>query len=123
VRVVVVPDSSVGFSDVIGGVLLDEPFAWVTPVGEWVHVYLGEGRTGAVDNRRLSIIMTRLGLTDRAFHEGAKGDALLLGANEAGADANIPTGVLVALTRCGIPIAGVSIEINNPSPTSPTART
>lgn len=104
VRVVVVADASAAISDLLGSVLLDDVVAWATPGGVWVGVYLGEERATAPDNPRLSLIVTRLGLTDRAFHAAARGDALILGAGPAGADEGLTSDVVAEVGRCGVTV-------------------
>jgi hypothetical protein len=104
VRVVAVTDASAAISDLLGSVLLDDVVTWATPGGVWVSVYLGKDRATAPDNPRLSLIATRLGLTDRAFHAAARGDALILGTGPTGADEDLPSDVVAEVGRCGVTV-------------------
>ena len=107
VREVEVADSSAAISALLGGVLLDDAPVWKTPGRVWVTVYLGEYRAEAADNPRLSVAATRLGLTDRAFHALARGDALLLGASSTGADVDVPQVAVTLMRVSGVPVAPV----------------
>jgi hypothetical protein len=104
VRVVAVADASAAISDALGSVLLDDAVTWATRGGAWVSVYLDEDRADAPDNPRLSLITTRLGLTDRAFHATARGHALILGTDPTGTDDDLPSWVIAEVSRCGITI-------------------
>ena len=104
VRVVAVADTSAAISDLLGSVLLDDVVTWATPGGVWVSVYLGEDRATAPDNPRLSLIATRLGLTDRAFHAAARGEALILGTGPTGTDEDLTSDVVTEVSRCGITV-------------------
>lgn len=96
-----VTGSAVSISDAIGGVLLDGPFHIRLPSTPLAAVYRPEERTGLPGNARLSLIATRLGLTDRAFHTTARGDALILGAPREYLDTDVPDVVLRAAARAG----------------------
>lgn len=84
--------------------MLDD--AGVLPLAddEFVAVYQGEDRAGLPVNDRLSVLVTRLGIVDRAFHAAARGDALLLGVTCQAVDIDVPDAVTVAAQRCGYPV-------------------
>jgi hypothetical protein len=100
-----VADSAAAISDLLGGVLLDDAVTWNLGCGVCVSMYWAEDRTGLPINERLSVLTTRLGIVDRAFHAAARGDALLLGATRQGRDLDVPAAVTVAADRCGYPVA------------------
>lgn len=102
--VVAVADRASAISDTLGGVLLDDPYTWCTAAGGWVSAYLGEGRHRRGDNPRLSVVATRLGVTDRRFHAATRGEALLLGTALTGVDRDLPEAVLAEVARCGLEI-------------------
>jgi len=104
VFMVVVADTSAAISDALGGVLLDDAVTWAASGGAWVSAYLGEARAHERDNPRLSVIATRLGLVDRAFHTAARGDALIVGSLPTGVDVDLPARVVAEAARTGIPV-------------------
>lgn len=95
-----IEDSAVAISDLLGGVLLDDPLTWNLTDGISAAVYLGEDRADLPDNDRLSALATRLGIVDRVFHAAARGDALVLGATRHGDDLDVPDAVTAAAHRC-----------------------
>lgn len=107
VRLLPVADAATAISDLLGGVLLDDPVTWCSTVGTWISAYLGERRGGCGDNPRLSLVATRLGLTDRWFHACARGDALLLATRPGGVvDDDLPEAVVAAVRRSGLIVRG-----------------
>lgn len=102
VSVVLVRASSVAFSDLIGGGLLDDTVAGVCEGGRF-GVYLDADRE-AKDlpaNDRAAVLLVRLGHTDRALLAGLCGDALVVGIDVRGGDCDVPAGVLVAACQAG----------------------
>lgn len=97
-----VKDSAGAISDLLGGVLLDF-LIWCVGDGAFATVYCAEERAGLPVNQRLSVVATRLGVTDRAFHDAARGDALILGVTgqDQGVDVDVPAPVVAAAHRCG----------------------
>jgi hypothetical protein len=100
-----VADSAAAISDLLGGVLLDDAVTWNLGGGVCVSVYWAEDRADLPVNERLSVLATRLGIVDQAFHATARGDALLLGVTRQGRDVDVPGTVTVAADRCGYPVA------------------
>jgi hypothetical protein len=100
-----VEDTAAAISDLLGGVLLDDPLSWDVSGGVFASVYRAEDRAGLPVNERLSVLATRLGIVDRAFHATARGDALLLGTTREGRDLDVPDAVAMAAHRCGYRIA------------------
>ena len=98
-----VADSAAAISDLLGGVLLDDPFTWGLGEEASAAVYVAEDRAGLPVNQRQSVVATRLGIVDRAFHAAARGDALILG-TRADRDLDVPAAVVVAAHRCGYPV-------------------
>lgn len=97
VHVVLVPRSSVGFSDAIGGGLLDDTLTGACEGGRF-GVYLDldrEAKTLAANNRA-AVLLVRLGHLERAVLAGLRGDALIVGIDTRGGDRDVPAGVLVA---------------------------
>jgi hypothetical protein len=91
-----VTNSSAAISDLLGGVLLDDALTWDLGGEVSVSVYRAEERAGLPVNQRLSVLATRLGIVDRAFHATARGDALLLGTTRDGREVDLPAAVVVA---------------------------
>jgi hypothetical protein len=100
-----VEDSSSAISDLLGGVLLDDPVTWCVGQEMFATVYCAEDRAGLPVNQRLSVVATRLGVTDRAFHAAARGDVLILGTTRDHSDVDIPASVTEAAHRGGYRIA------------------
>ena len=71
-----VEDSATAISDLLGGVLLDDTHVLPLTDGTSVTIYQGEDRASLPVNDRLTVLATRLGIVDRAFHATARGDAL-----------------------------------------------
>jgi hypothetical protein len=103
-----VQDSAAAISDLLGGVLLDDAVTWNLAGGVCMSVYRAEDRADLPVNERLSVLATRLGIVDQAFHATARGDALLLGVTRQGRDVDVPGAVAVAADRCGYPVAPVT---------------
>lgn len=103
-----VEDSTVAISDLLGGVLLDA-LTWDVDAEALVTVYSAEDRASLPVNQRLSVVATRLGIVDRAFHAAARGDALVLGTtHHQVVDTDVPAAVTLAAHRCGYQIAPVA---------------
>lgn len=100
--VVAVPDSAAGFSDAIGGGLLEE-------IHQGVHagcaycVYADEERAakGLAPNSRARALAARLDWTDPERLD-LFGDLLVVGAETPGRDTDVPLAVLGAAARAGI---------------------
>jgi hypothetical protein len=105
-----VQDSATAISDLLGGVLLDDPLTWSLSGGVFATVYRAENRANLPVNQRLSVLATRLGIVARAFHAVARGNALLLGvlgAAPGDIDLDVPATVTAAAERCGYRIVSV----------------
>jgi hypothetical protein len=102
VSVVLVRASAVGFSDTIGGGLLDDGLTGACEGGRF-GVYLDAERTakGLPGNDRAAVLLVRLGEVDRARLGGLRGDALAVGIDVRGGDCDVPAGVLVAACQAG----------------------
>jgi len=111
-----VEDSATAISDLLGGVLLDDPRVLPLADGPAVTIYQGEDRASLPVNDRLTVLATRLGIVDRAFHATARGDALVLGVTRRTIDVDVPDAVTVAAHRCGYRVAAAT-----PSPASTRA--
>lgn len=105
-----VADTAAAISDLLGGVLLDDAVTWSLGGGTSAAVYCAENRAGLLANQRLSVLATRLGIVDRAFHAAARGDALVLGATRQGRDIDVPDAIIVAVDRCGYPVAPCTLD-------------
>jgi hypothetical protein len=99
-----VADSAASISDAIGAVLLDDGRHVPLPDGAFAAIYQPEDRTRLLDNPRLCLIVTRLGLVDRAFHAAARGDTLILGSTREHVDLDVPLQVVLAVRRAGCPL-------------------
>ena len=108
-----VADSAAAISDAIGGHLLDDTFTVALPGavplgkvvsgGVLVGFYLAEDRAELVDNPRFAVLAARLGLHERGFQRGLRGDVLVLGCAADGLrDADVPPLVIQACSRCGL---------------------
>jgi hypothetical protein len=64
-------------------------------------LYQGENSANLPVNERLTVLATRFGIVDRAFHATARGDALVLGMACEAVDIDVPDAVTVAAHRCG----------------------
>lgn len=97
VRVVLVPQSSVAFSDAIGGGLLDDAFTGVCEGGQFgVYLDLDRDAKDLAANDRAAVLLVRLGLVERAVLAGLRGDVLIVGIDAQGGDCDVPAGALVA---------------------------
>jgi hypothetical protein len=103
VEVVLVASSSVAFSDVIGGGLVDDVVTGVCE-GDLFEVYLDAEREakGLPTNNRAAVLLTRLGHEERNLLAGLRGDVLVVGLDPRGSDADLPAGVLVAACQSGL---------------------
>lgn len=97
VQVMLVPRTSAGFSDAIGGGLLDDALTGACEGGRF-GVYLDcERETKALAaNDRACVLLARLGVVERAVLAGLLGDTLIVGIDARGGDCDLPAGVLVA---------------------------
>lgn len=95
-EVVLVQPSSVAFSDVIGGGLLDEALVGVCEGGRF-EVYLDRDRRtkDLAVNDRAAALLARLGYAEQNLLGGLRGDTLV-GVDTRGGDCDVPSGVLVA---------------------------
>lgn len=107
-----VADTAAAISDLLGGALLDDTVTWSLGCGASASVYWAEDRAGLPVNQRLSVLATRLGIVDQAFHAAARGDALILGTTCQGRDTDVPATVTAAADRCGYQVA----DITSPAP-------
>jgi hypothetical protein len=110
-----VEDSATAISDLLGGVLLDDACVLPLTDGTSVSVYQSEDRASLPVNDRLTVLATRLGIVDRAFHAAARGDALVLGTTRQDIDVDVPATVIMAADRCGYQIAILCL-VDAPSP-------
>jgi hypothetical protein len=101
--VVVLPVSSVAFSDAIGGGLLDDAHH-DTIAGTGYCAYLDETRTtkDLAINPRAHELATRLGWAELADTLDLRGDVLIVGTDPGHRDLDVPTGVLTAATATGL---------------------
>ena len=99
----VVPDSSVGLSDTLGGALLDENALDGTPTHRcWLYLDVFRHASGLPPNDRLHELAAALGWP--ADRDGWRGPALLTGRTVDWADRNIPSVVVAAALRAGLPL-------------------
>jgi hypothetical protein len=99
-QVVLVPDSAVGFSDAIGGGLLEEMHHDVI-AGTHYCVYGDEERQikPLPPNPRAAVLAARLGWIDRVDRLGLCGDLLIVGAQTPGRDTDVPLDIIAAAIR------------------------
>jgi hypothetical protein len=96
-------ESSVEFSDAIGGGLLDEAYHGSVD-GQGYCVYLDDERLAKAlpENPRAVFLAARLAWIDQVDRIGLRGDALLVGTGLSGEDADLPEPVLHAARRTGL---------------------
>ncbi|MEJ2578488.1 MAG: hypothetical protein P8Z68_05255 [Kineosporiaceae bacterium] len=102
VRSVHVEASTRGYSDIIGGGLLEE-ILLVVPGGGAVALYVDERRVqhGLPENTRAQRLASRLGL-GAPLLPTLRGDVLITGLDRGGADTDVPAEVVTLVRRTGI---------------------
>lgn len=96
-QVLLVPHSSAGFSDAIGGGLLDDALTGTCEGGRFCVYLDSERETKTLTaNDRATVLITRLGHLKPAVLAGLRGHALIVGIDARNGDCDIPAGVLVA---------------------------
>lgn len=122
-----VKDSSVAFSDMIGGGLLDDGTRGLVQ-GDLFVFCVDEQRVlrALPVNGRAVVLSARLGQVDRRWLAELCGDVLLVGLDRCGGDGNVPLGVVTAALRCDlgpIVVDGALLVRSRPRVTSePRAR-
>jgi hypothetical protein len=100
------PDGSVPISDLLGGGLVEDPEVWVARHGSDVRrvlVYRSDA-AGAAPNPRLAALADLLEVAPGTVAP-LVADVLLLGAGDAGTDADVPSLVLATVLHSGWPVS------------------